>query len=248
MNYLMEQLQQEFSNVESFTRKELNDFFCRYEPDLKETTFRWRIYDLKQKGVLNTLGRGLFSLDFKPVFKPEETILGQKISNDIRNQFYDLKYCVWTTQMLHELMLHLPGKSITILEVEKDALEIVFNYLKDSYSNVYLKPDEKEIERYVFSNDNALVIQSLVTKAPIQKINKIPTSTLEKLIVDVYSDSDLFSAYQGTELVHIVNTAIDKYNIDYTKLISYSKRRGKEEGILAFLKNKTNAPKEVLHD
>ena len=248
MSYLIEQLKKEFSSADSFTRKELYDFFCRYESDLKEATFRWRIYDLKQKGILNTIGRGLFSLDFKPVFKPGETVLEQKISNDIRNHFYDLKYCVWTTQMLHEFMLHIPGKDVTILEVEKEALEIVFNYLKDNYSNVFLQPETKEIERYVFSNNNALVIQALVTKAPIQKNNKIPTSTIEKLIVDVYSGADLFNAYQGSELVHIVNTAIDKYNIDYTKLISYSKRRGKEDGILAFLKNKTNAPKEVLHD
>ena len=43
----------EFKDRESFSRDELFDFFRLYEPDLKEGTFGWRVFDLKNKNIIN---------------------------------------------------------------------------------------------------------------------------------------------------------------------------------------------------
>lgn len=84
-------------------------------------------------------------------------------------------------------MLHIPGKSITILQVQKEAIEPVYRFLKDqNIRNVYIQPEEKEIERYVYETETAMILQPIVSKSPIQKVKKVPTTTLEKLIVDLY--------------------------------------------------------------
>ena len=44
---------QEFKDRGSFTREELFDFFRQFEPDLKEGTLAWRIYDLKNRNIIN---------------------------------------------------------------------------------------------------------------------------------------------------------------------------------------------------
>lgn len=136
-----------------------------------------------------------------------------------------------------------------MIAVERDAMESAFFYLKDNnIKNVFLEPEEKEITRYVSEIQNAVILQPLVSKAPLQKIKKVSTITLEKLLADLYSDSRLFNAYQGSELVFIFNSAYRRYSVDFTKLLSYAKRRRKEAGLIDFLSEKTDIPKTILND
>ncbi|MCC6818875.1 MAG: hypothetical protein IT245_08290 [Bacteroidia bacterium] len=248
-DYIIERLIKEFKGRESFSREELFDFYRQFEPDLKETTFRWRIYHLKGNKIITAIKRGLFTFSFKPIFKPEIGEVEKKISIKIEKQFNQLKYCIWSTKITHEFMLHIPGKVITILQVEKDAIEPVYSFLKEeNILNIFIKPEDKEIERYIYEVENAIVLISLVSKSPIQKINKVATTTLEKLMVDLYCDKKLFAAFQGSELVHILNNAYNRYSIDFTKLFNYSKRRRKETELMAFFIDKTDIPNTIFND
>lgn len=248
-DFIIERLKKEFKGRESFSREELFDFYRQFEPDLKETTFRWRIYHLKVNKIITTIKRGLFTFSFKPIFKPYVGEVEKKISGKIEKQFGQLKYCIWSTKITHEFMLHIPGKVITIVQVEKDALEPVYSFLREeNIRNIFIKPDDKEIERYIYETENAIVIQSLVSKSPTQKVQKVTTTTLEKLIVDLYCDRKLFTAFQGSELVHIINNAYSRYAIDFTKLFNYSKRRRKETEMMEFFSKKTDMPNYILND
>ena len=71
-------------------------------------------------------------------------------------------------------------------------------------------------------------VKNLVSEAPLQKIDGIPVSTLEKLLVDIYCDQD-FSYLQGSEYVRIAENAMTIFNINKTKLLRYAKRRGAKE-------------------
>ena len=246
---ITEQLRQHFRQRKSFSRSELYAFYTQFKPDLKETTFRWIIYNLKEKQIITSISRGLFTLLFKPPFKPDIDKAAKKIYASIEKQFSTLKFCVWTTQIVSEFMLHLPAKHITILQVEKEALEPVYDFLKgQKLGDIFIQPEEKEIERYIYESENAIVLLSLVSKSPTQKVNNFSTTTLEKLIVDLYSDKKLFAAFQGNELAHIVNNAYSRYSIDFTKLFHYAKRRRKDIDLLQFFTDKTDIPKKILND
>jgi len=248
-DYIIEQLKQTFSNRESFSRGDLYDFYQRFEPDLKDTTFRWRIYNLKEKKLIRPISRSEFTLAYKPVFKPYLQDMERRAAQLLEKGFKSLKYAVWSTQVIKEFMLHQPARSFTVVEVEREAMESVFFYLKDNnIKNIFLQPEEREIDRYVSEQDNAVILQSLVSKAPLQKIKKISTITLEKLLVDLYSDRKLFNAYQGSELAFIFNNAYHRYSIDFTKLFSYAERRRKETDLIDFLSDKTEIPKTILND
>jgi hypothetical protein len=248
-DFIVERLVKEFQGRESFSRNELFDFYRQFESDLKETTFRWRIYHLKSNKIITSVKKGFFTCSFKPIFMPDIGKVEKKISGKIEKQFAQLKYCIWSTGVVHEFMLHIPGKVITILQVEKDALEPVYRFLKDeNMRNIFIEPESKEIERYIYEVENAIVLQSLVSKSPIQKVKKVATTTLEKLIVDIYCDKKLFAAFQGSELAHIVNNAYDRYAIDFTKLLNYSKRRRKEKELMTFFSNKTEIPNTFFND
>lgn len=247
-NYIIKQLESKFKERESFLREELFDFYRQFEPDLKDSTFRWRIYNLKTEKIITPLSRGLFTLSYKPVFIPEIGDVEKKIFTKIAKQFPELRQCIWSTKAINEFMLHIPGRYITVLQVDEDALEPVYEFLKEQkYSNVYIQPEEKEIDRYIYESDTAIILQSLITKSPTQKIKTITSITIEKMIVDLYCEKKLYSAFQGGELVHIINNAYNRYSIDFTKLFGYAKRRRKESGLEEFLSTKTDIPKSILN-
>lgn len=225
---IIKQLQNTFQDKSCFSRQELFDFFREFDATLKETTFRWKIHDLKNKHIISSLSRDFFTLQYKPVFLPNISETEHKIFSKIQKQFPTLKSCIWSTQNINEFMLHIPAQSITILQVEKEAIEPVYDFLKEQKLNVFTQPEKKEIEKYVFKSKSAIVLESLVTKSPVNHINKTTTVTLEKLIIDLISDTTLFAPFQGSEMIHILNTAYNRYAIHFTTLFHYAKRRGKK--------------------
>jgi hypothetical protein len=246
---IIEQLRKRFGKRQSFSRQEFYDFYTEFKPDLKETTFRWIIFNLKEKQIITSISKGLFTLSFKPVFKPNIDKATKKIYSSVEKQFSTLKFCVWTTQIVSEFMLHIPAKHITILQMEKEALEPVYDFLKTKkLGDIFIQPEEKEIERYIYESDKAIVLLHLVSKSPLQNVNKVQTTTLEKLIVDLYSDKKLFAVFQGSELAHIVNIAYSRYAIDFTTLFQYANRRRKAVNLKNFLIDKTDIPKNILND
>ena len=248
-DFIIEQLKKEFEGKAYFSREALFAFYQQFEPDLNDSTFRWRLYQLKEKKIITSISRNLFTLDYKPVFKPEIGDFEKKIYNKIEKQFPDLKYCIWSTKAVIEFMLHIPGKYLTIIQVEKDALEPVFEFLNvQNIGRVFIQPEEKELDRYIFDVDRPIVLQTLVSRAPVQRGDKVSTITIEKLIVDLFCDKNLFIAFQGSELVHIINNAFQRYSINFTKLLHYAGRRRKGKDIRQFLQEKTDIPKVILND
>lgn len=246
---LIKQLRQRFGNKKSISRKELHTFFRQRKPGLKETTFRWHIYKLKEMKIISPVSKEFFVLSNKPVFNPAIDKATKKIFAGVEKQFSTLRFCIWTTSIINEFMLHIPVKHITILQIEKEALEPVYDYLKkQKLGDIFIKPVEKEIERYIFESEKSIVLLPLVSKSPIQKINGTKTTTLEKLIVDLFSDKKIFAAFQGSELTHIINNAYNRYAIDFTKLFHYAKRRRKDKAIRDFFAGKTGIPKYLLND
>jgi hypothetical protein len=243
---IIEQLNDEFQGKMLFSRIELFDFFHRTNPDWKETTFRWKIHDLKNKQIIRTVSREFFTLSCKPVFIPDSSEQERKISSKIKKQFPSLKFCIWSTQTASEFMLHIPARFIILLQVEREALEPVYGFLKEQkYRHLFIQPEEKEIERYVYESDSTVVLQSLITKSPVITTDTLTTVTLEKLLVDLLSDKKLFAPFQGEELIHIVNTAYSRYSVDFTRLFHYAGRRKKEFELTELLK-KTDVPENIF--
>ena len=248
-NNITEQLQRQFKGRKFFSRKELYALFRQLKPEMKDATLRWIIYNLKKKGLITSISKEYFTLSFKSAYKPKIDKTTKKIYVSVEKQFTSLKFCIWSTQILSEFMIHIPVKHFTVLQVEKEALEPVYEFLKgEKIGDIFIQPEEKEIDRYLNESNKAILLLPLVTKSPIQKINNTVTITLEKLIVDVYADKKIFAAFQGGELVHIINNAYNRYAIDFTKLFYYAKRRRKDIELRELFSQKTDIPNDILND
>jgi hypothetical protein len=132
-------------------------------------------------------------------------------------------------------MLHQPGRYYQLLEVDKDAMESVFYYLKDRNYSVFMEPSEELIRRYMIDEKEPWIVKSLVSEAPIQPVNGIPTVTIEKLLVDIFCDPIIFNAQQGSEMNQIFYEAFEKYTISESKMLRYASRRRKKNELDNYL-------------
>ena len=236
---------EEFKDRDVFSRKELFDFFRYFEPELKEGTFGWRIYDLKNKNIIKSIQRGYYIISYKQKYKNEISGEILKLAKVISERFEDVKHCIWDTDWVNEFAQHQSGKKLIIIEIEKDFVESLYYELKDSFRfDIYLNPDEKTIDFYISESQRPVIIKKLITRSPISKRteNKIKfyTPLLEKILVDLFTENKLFYFYQGAELMHVYENALKNYTLNYTKLFSYAKRRDREQDIKQFMTNNMN--------
>lgn len=211
------------------------EFYRTLEPEVKKTTVNWRIYNLVQEGVLNRVGRGKFSLGKSDAYIPEISNKLNSVYKKMKSDFPFLNVCLWDTSVLNEFMLHQPGRYYQLIEVDKDAMESVFYYLKDRNYSVFIEPSEQLIRRYMIDVKEPWIVKSLVSEAPIQLVDEISTVTIEKLLVDIFCDPVIFNAQQGSEMNHIFNEAFEKYTISESKMLRYASRRRKKKELDNYL-------------
>lgn len=191
-------------------------------------------------GVLNRVGRGKFTLGKRRNFLPEITNKLKTINTKLKREFPFLKVCLWHTSIINEFMNHQPGRFYIIIEVEKEATQSVFFFLKENKYPVFIEPNKDLIEKYFQDIKETLIVKSLITEAPLQNISGVNTVTIEKMLVDIYCDEVIFSAQQGSELRTIYNESLTKYSINENKMFRYADRRGKKESFREYLNSISN--------
>lgn len=224
-----------FSDTDVFKTKDITAFFRSYDPELKKSTINWRVHHLVQEGVLERIGRGTFKLGHKKPFEPSIGKQQRSIAELIQSQFPYADYCVWNTSVINQFMVHQPMRFVDMVEVDKEAASNVFNVLKEEGYSVFLKPGEEIMNNYLRDTSHPVIVKPLITEAPTQEIDYIPTITLEKLLVDLFADTVIFNAYQGKELSTIYRETFNAYTVNVKRLLRYADRRKQRLKLTDFL-------------
>ena len=213
------------------------NFYKNFEPAIKSTTVNWRVYKLVQLGIINRIGRGKFRLGAINKYRPELPDKIFTLNKKLKKQFPFLTFCFWDTSVLNEFMIHQPGKFYLLVEVEKESMESVFYFLKENKYSAYLNPDTEIIDKYLSSEKNPVIVKPLVSEAPVQNIKTVNTVTIEKMLVDVFCDTDIFSPQQGSELKNIYKEAFGKYTVNKNRLLRYAGRRRKKVDLINYMES-----------
>ncbi|QHA38256.1 hypothetical protein D5E69_22375 [Rossellomorea marisflavi] len=229
-----------------FTSRELYHFYLNYEPDLNENTFRWRIYNLKKEGIITSVKRGTYMLESRIDFIPPINLSLKRMYNKIKEQFPYIDISIWETNWLNNYMVHQPRTDNVIVEVDKDAMESVFSLLQETRSNVFLNPSKNEIDTYLLTGKNNIVVKNLVVESPIQLQEKIHVPKIEKILVDLFIEKDLFIMYQGKELANIYELIFETFNINQSTLNRYATKRNVKERLMDFILEETSIDKKYI--
>lgn len=195
-----------------------------------------------QSGVLQRIGKGKFTLGEGKTYVPEISSAMKNIFKKLKAEFPYANLCMWNTSVLNEFMQHQPNRFFVLVETEKETTNSVFYFLRDSVSyrkkkSVFVEPTSDTLEKYIVNEKEIFIVKPLVSEAPTQTVNDVETTTIEKMLVDIFSDDVIFSAQQGSEMRTIFKNAFDKYTINQSKMLRYADRRRKKEELNKFAKS-----------
>lgn len=247
LNLYLPELKGTFSGRKFFGKTDLRKFYTAYSPTLTETAFRRILYALERRDQIISVDAGVYKFpnghnasQALEKFTPSFSAGLRQIDQAVKTAFPYADYLVWETRLLHEFMLHQPGQSQIVLETEKDVSESVFNFLNARFvGRVFLHPDRLTFERYILPRPDSIIITSLFTQSPHQKVEDISTPKLEKILVDIFGNEDIFYIFQGEELAHIFESAFDRYQVSQKALFRYAQRRKIDPKIREFIQKKT---------
>lgn len=220
---------------DSFDKSDLRAWYAAHGIDMTEENLRVRIHRWKAKGVLQTVASGKYTIGQKPNYTPIPDKFIRKVNKLFLSSYDELDYCIWSTQRLMDLMLHIPVRYFYVLETEKDATETIFHYFKENGINAYYHPNQDQIYRYVVPEADAIIVRPLISRSPCQMVEKVRMPLIEKILVDLYCDTEIFYAYGGSELIRIYENVLLHYTVNFTRLLGYAERRKKNKEIKAFM-------------
>ncbi|RYE16589.1 MAG: hypothetical protein EOP45_17245 [Sphingobacteriaceae bacterium] len=197
-----------------------------------KSTFNWRVFELVKQFELKRIGRGQLMIGQEVAFFQPYTEQLNEIGSYIQDQFPFANYCLWDTGILNEFSHHLQWRSFIIVDVEKDAAQSVYFQLKEQFKPVFFRMNVNLV--FDFADDNKpLLIRNMVSESPVSQ-GSIKTPTLEKILVDVFSDPE-FLYLEGSEMRQIFLNAFEKYTINRTKLYRYAARKGKKQDLMEYI-------------
>lgn len=213
----------------------LAHYLLSKQPHSSKTALNWRIHELLQQGQILSIGRGRYALPQKAEYRP---VIGERMRSIgalVKTGFPFLESSIFHTEQLSSFMQHIPGRHFLLLEVERVGMEALFYKLKDAGLPCYLQPDVATMQRYVAFEHEPLIIQPLLTEAPLLGSGEVAMPSLEKLLVDLACEKAIYSAFQGAELRYIYQNAFAAYQIRIDRMLRYADRRRRRDLILSYL-------------
>ncbi len=207
-----------------FTKTDIFKHLSEQSP-ITESALAWHLFTLVKEQKLMRIGRGVYQLFTGTSFVPVLTKTTQTLYRNLKNHLPFADFCIYEGESIAPLQHHLAANKIIYIETNREAMESVFNFLKEKGKNAYLKPNKEFIYNYVDMSKQGYFVKPLISEAPVQMVQDVPTSRIEKLLVDILADSDFFYL-QGSESQYIFENAFQLYTINTSKLLRYASRRG----------------------
>lgn len=192
----------------------------------RDASVKKYLYQLRKTGRLFSAGRGWYSnipspfvLDTKPV---------EEITERMRGQFPLLTFSCWSTAHLQSYFHHLQSKTFLFVYVEKDALNPVYDYLREHNSNCYLNPQKPDVRQTFRMTEDAIIVRPAISEEPKNGCH----AAIEKILVDLFIERTKLELFDEWEYQHLFKTIVMQYRVEMAGLIRYAGRRKVKNAIL----------------
>lgn len=201
-------------------------------PSYNESSLRWVIHGLIQKGIITKISSDIFIKGHKKKYIPSNSsLLKKRVKELIISKFPNVKIAIYESSQLNEWVNHQVGRNIVFVEAEKYFLVDVFKYINKSLSITTLLNPSKE-DLYLYDGE-MVVVTSLITQAPLNSQNK--EIKIEKLIVDFFSKDLIAEFVNDSEKEEVISSMFRSYAINEKKILAYAKRRNNFQRVKEFL-------------
>jgi hypothetical protein len=210
-------------------------FVESFNGDTPRKTVIWNVNDLVRQGKAGRCGRGVYGFMQKSVFQPVMGEAAKKACTLLRDKFKYLNVTVADSGMLAQFMSLQPFSTIVVVETKKSATGAVLSELRKDGVDAYAKRDYPRLEQYVQSSEPFVVRPELTVNPNLPQENNVRTANLEKILVDLICDEDIYGQYQGAELQNIYQNATESYAVNYSQMLKYAAARKKKVEVMEML-------------
>lgn len=211
----------------------LNDLF-----GISKVTLSWYLRELVKERALFRVGRGIYTLrgmqtaEYIPMLSNKAVKAGKSLAK----AFPFITVSVFDGNMISGFQHHLSTNNLHYIEVDRDAMESVFHFLKQEGYVAYLDPDKDFTYNNIDISKEAFVVKPLITESPLTETQGVRTPKLEKILVDILCDDDM-DYLHGNEWNRIFENAHRTYSINRTAMLRYASRRNARATIEKAIEN-----------
>lgn len=208
--------------------------------ELGEAAMRKRLQSMLKAGEVVRVGRNAYCVPQKGV-RPYHHSYSEEalqVAQAVRKAYPVVEFTIFELVQLNEFVNHQLAHNVLFLSVEDDIIDFVFDLLKEQFpGKVLLDPTPELYHQYWY--DGMIVLTKMVTEAP-KGVDESWHTRLEKMLVDLVSDSLLQEVISKSEYTAIFEGAFSSYVIDESCLFRYAKRRAAERRLKTLIQEKTN--------
>lgn len=211
----------------------LNELF-----EISKVTLSWYLKEMVKENILFKLGRGIYTSKRVKTqeYLPRLTPKGIKTAKILAKEFPFIEISIFDGNVLADFQHHLSTNNIHYVEVEREAMESVFHFLKQNGMTAYLNPNKDFVYNNIDLSLEAYIVKPLVSESPLTEVDAVNTPRLEKILVDVLCDEDM-DYLHGNEWNRLFDNANSMYTINRTMMLRYASRRNAKEKIENAIEN-----------
>ncbi len=235
----MEKYLQDLLDIAVFDKNQLFLLIERQKGKLGNSTLEKYLQLMLEKGIIARVGRNGYCVKGNlQTYEYKYSELALYISEILQTDYNGLDFRIMELYQLNRFLNHQIAHNVIFVYVEKDMCVSVFERLKREYEGkVLINPKDNDF--YHYRTEDTIIVKNLLTEAPKSKKCYWHT-VLEKLLVDVFSDSLLKTMFSESEYPQIYETTFNTYVIDESQMFRYAKRRKSAERIQKFIREETS--------
>lgn len=221
----------------TITTGEIVNDLSRIYPNVNKNTIIWNLNEMIKRGDIVRIGRGKYLFSNEPCREFMMPIFDdvKQVVDIISTQFKYVKVVLTDSKWLSDYLVQQPFATVVKIEVNAPAVDAVVNLLRKEGVKAFSTSEITDADKY-FSEARIFVIDKIRFNNPTKKYeNNVFIAKLEKVMVDVACDYEVFKQYQGWELENFYANVTEKCAVNFSTVIKYASSRGRKEQIVSLL-------------
>lgn len=223
----------------TITTGEIVNDLSRIYPNVNKNTIIWNLNEMIKRGDIVRIGRGKYLFSNEPCREFMMPIFDdvKQVVDIISTQFKYVKVVLTDSKWLSDYLVQQPFATVVKIEVNAPAVDAVVNLLRKEGVKAFSTSEITDADKY-FSEARIFVIDKIHFNNPTKKYeNNVFIAKLEKVMVDVACDYEVFKQYQGWELENFYANVTEKCAVNFSTVIKYASSRGRKEQIVSLLED-----------
>jgi hypothetical protein len=185
---------------------------------LQPATVNRYLVEFHKAGLIHDAGRGWYSSIAKPFTLNREPVSG--LVQELNKTFPLLEYSCWSTGQIASYGHHLLAKFVAFVHTERDAMQSVFEFLRDKGFDAHLNPRGTSASQFSI-RERTVVVRPKVTTQPVDE----HFVTIEGLLVDLFVESRALALMDAGEYFQVFRNATGQGRISIARIVDYARQR-----------------------